>query len=230
MGEMIEFPATGGTCPGYLAEAADPGAPGVVVIQEFWGLNYNIRSIADRFAQAGYNALAPDLYHGAVATEPDEARKHAMALQTSDAARDMRGAIRYLRERTGGPVGIVGFCMGGALSLYAACDNPDNVAACVTFYGYRRDMPYDFDALRAPVLGLFGEEDRGINPEVVRELDQRLTERGKPHEFTIYPGAGHAFFNDDRPEAYRPEAARDAWEKVLAFYCEHLGSPAARRS
>ncbi len=225
MGEMITFPAHGGSCPGYLARAADPGAPGVVVIQEWWGLEgekSDVKEVADRFATAGYTALAPDLYHGEFTQEPDEAGKLMMALEIDRAAEDMRGAIRRLREITGKRVGVVGFCMGGALSLFAACENPDDVAACVDFHGVHPAVNYNFAALKAPVLGLFAELDAFVPPDAVRELDRQLTEAGKEHSFTTYPGADHAFFNKNRPEVHNPEAAQDAWEKTLAFFGQHL--------
>ncbi|HET8627228.1 MAG TPA: dienelactone hydrolase family protein [Thermomicrobiales bacterium] len=223
MGEMITFAANGGTCPGYLATASAAGAPGVVVIQEWWGINHHIKDVVERFAAAGYTALAPDLYHGRVVTEPDEAGKAMMALNIGEAAKDMRGAINHLHEQTGEPVGIVGFCMGGALSLFAACDNPDAVGACVDFYGGHPAVQYDLAALRAPVLGFFAGEDDFVSPEVVRELDAQLTALGKEHEFTTYQGCDHAFFNDDRPEVYDAAAARDTWQKMLDFYRQHLG-------
>ena len=223
MGEMIDFKANGGTCPGYLARADKAGAPGVVVLQEWWGLNDNIKAIADRFAAAGYTALAPDLYHGVVTKEPDEAGKLLMALNVPQAAADMRGAIDYLRGQTGKPVGTVGFCMGGALSLYAACDNPEGVAACVDFYGGHPAIKPDLAALRAPILGFFGEHDGFVSPQVVKDLDEALTALGKAHDFTIYPDADHAFFNEDRPEVHDAEASADAWGKLLAFYGRHLG-------
>lgn len=225
MGEMISFAANGGDCPGYLARAGAADAPGVVVIQEWWGIageKSDITEVADRFAAAGYTALGPDLYHGQMATEPDEAGKLMMALRIEEAAKDLRGAIAYLRDLTGKPVGTVGFCMGGALSLFAACENPDAVDACVDCYGGHPAVRYNLDALEAPVLGLFGEQDGSVSPEVVGNLDRELTEKGKAHDFTIYPGAGHAFFNAKRPEAYHPEAANDAWRKMLAFFGQHL--------
>lgn len=226
MGELSEFPANGRTGTGYLARADRPDAPGVVVIQEWWGITgdkSDITEVADRFAGAGYTALAPDLYHGQATSEPDEAGKLMMALRIDEAAQDLRGAIRRLRDLTGKPVGIVGFCMGGALSLFAACENPDDVAACVDFYGGHPAVRYNLAALKAPVLGLFGERDDSVSPEKVRQLDEDLTRLGKPHQFTIYPGAGHAFFNAKRPETYHADAAADAWNKVLAFFRQYLG-------
>ena len=231
MGEMITFPANGGTCPGYLAKAGEPAAAGhdngkgvgVVVVQEWWGLNAHIKDLTDRFAAQGYHALAPDLYHGVIATEPDEAGKMLMALNIERAAADMRGAIAHLRELTGKPVGIIGFCMGGALSLYAACDDPDGVGACVDFYGGHPAVKPNLAALRAPVLGIFAEKDRGVSPAAVQALDEQLTALGKAHDFTTYPDANHAFFNDDRPQVYDAAAAADAWQKTLAFYAANLG-------
>jgi carboxymethylenebutenolidase len=225
MGERITFPAEGGECPGYLARPGDEGAPGVVVVQEWWGLGgekSDITDIADRFAAAGYSALAPDLYHGQIANEPDEAGKLMMALRVEAAAKDLRGAITHLRGLTGKPVGVVGFCMGGALALFAACENPADVAACVDFYGGHPAVQYDLDALEAPVLGLFAGQDNGVSPDFVADLDRRLTERGKAHDFTTYADADHAFFNRKRPDSYHAEAADDAWRKTLAFCGEHL--------
>ena len=179
MGEMIEFPANGRTGAGYLARAGADDAPGVIVIQEWWGLVGHIKAVADRFAAAGYTALAPDLYHGVTTTEPDEAGKLLMALNIAEADKDVRGAIVRLRDLTGGrPVGTVGFCMGGALSLFAACANPDAVGACVDFYGGHPAVHYDLAALRAPVLGLFGERDEWISPTVVKELDAAIDGAG----------------------------------------------------
>lgn len=226
MGEMIEFVANGGTCPGYLAKTASAVAPGVVVIQEWWGLDGNksdIKEVAERFAAAGYTALAPDLYHGAIAEEPDEAGKLMMSLQIEQAAKDLRGAIEHLRGLTGKPVGIVGFCMGGALALYAACENPEGVAACVDFYGGYPNITPDLAGLRAPLLGLFAEKDEHVNAAYVANLDEQLTTMGKAHEFTIYPGAHHAFFNHLRPEVHDPKASADAWQQINGWFGQYLG-------
>lgn len=225
MGEMITFPANGGTCPGYLAKATSDAIKGVgvIVLQEWWGLNDHIKAVADRFAARGYHALAPDLYHGVIATEPDEAGKMLMALNVEQAAQDMRGAIAYLRELTGKPVGTIGFCMGGALSLYAACDNPGGVGACVDFYGGHPAFKPNVEALQAPVLGIFAERDGFVNAEFVRALDERMNAAGKAHEFITYPGTDHAFFNDDRPQVYDADASADAWKRSLAHFATNLG-------
>jgi carboxymethylenebutenolidase len=119
-------------------------------------------------------------------------------------------------------VGTVGFCMGGALSLYAACANPDDVAACVDFYGGHPSVQYDLAALKAPVLGFFGEKDQGVTTAVVNRLREQLAVAGKEYTFTVYPDADHAFFNADRPEVYDPAASDDAWHQMMAFFDQLL--------
>ena len=224
MGERISFEADGHQTDGYLARPAIGGGPGIVVIQEWWGLVPHIEQVADRFGEAGFVALAPDLYHGARTTSPDEAGKLMMSLQLDRAAADLAGAAAYLRAQPGvapRQVGVVGFCMGGALSLYAASRQPD-IGACVVFYGIHPNVRPDLAALDAPVLGLFGERDSMVTPAVVDALDQRLTAAGKRHEFHTYPGADHAFFNDTRPEVYDADASRDAWDRMLRFFRAEL--------
>ena len=152
---MVEFASNGGTAKGYLA---DGGGPGIVVIQEWWGLVPHVQDVAERFAAEGFTALAPDLYHGEEATEPDEAGKLMMAMNIEEAAKDMSGAVDFLRERTGhDSVGVVGFCMGGGLALVLACLRPDAVKAVAPFYGV---IPWpsaqpDWTRLDAKVEGHF---------------------------------------------------------------------------
>jgi carboxymethylenebutenolidase len=222
MGERISYKANGNTTPGYLARPKQPG-PGVVVIQEWWGLVPHIEHIADRFAAEGFVALAPDLYHGEKATSPDQAGKMMMAMRIDEAARDLAGAIRHLAQQpeVAGKIGTVGFCMGGALSLFAACRNPQ-VGACAVFYGGHPNVKPDLESLQAPVLGIYAGRDSFVTPEVVKELDRRMTALGKRHEFHTYPQADHAFFNDQRREVYDPAAAADAWTKTLAFFRREL--------
>ena len=223
MGERIAFKTNGATTPGYLARPAKPG-PGVIVIQEWWGLVPHIERVADRFASEGFVALAPDLYHGQTTKSPDEAGKLMMSLRVDEAARDLSAAIDHLTalsEVTGKKVGTIGFCMGGALSLFAATRNPE-VGACVVFYGGHPNIKPDLPALRAPVLGIYAGKDAFVSPQVVAELDRQLNNLGRPHTFHTYPEANHAFFNDDRPEVYDPAAAKDAWAKTLAFLRREL--------
>ena len=223
MGSTIEFTSNGGTASGYLAEPVSAGSRGrgVVVIQEWWGLNEQIRGVADRFADSGSLALAPDLYHGRVTKAPDEAGKLLMALNIAQAEKDLRGAVDCLRQRTGKPVGTVGFCMGGALSLFAACTNPDGVAACVVYYGGHPKVDYDFDRLKAPVLGHWAEDDAFANANLPR-FESELRKRGRVFQFHHYPGTKHAFFNEDRPEVYDEKSARLSFERTIAFFSANL--------
>jgi carboxymethylenebutenolidase len=223
MGERINFKANGASTSGYLARPARPG-PGIIVIQEWWGLVPHIEHVADRFAGEGFFALAPDLYHGQTTKSPDEAGKLMMSLRVDEAARDLSAAIDHLAGLpgvTGPKVGTIGFCMGGALSLFAASKNPE-VGACVVFYGGHPNIKPDLPSLRAPVLGMYAGKDSFVNPQVVAELDRQLTELGKPHTFHTYAEAGHAFFNEERPEVYDPAAAKDAWAKTLEFLRREL--------
>jgi len=222
MGEHIEFPSNGTTGGGYLATPASGSGPGVVVIQEWWGLVPHIEDVCDRFAAEGFVALAPDLYHGTTVpvTEPDEAGKQMMAMKLDQAGRDLSGAVDELLRRTArSEVGVVGFCMGGGLALVLACQRPDAVAACVPFYGV---IPWpgvapDYSAMRARVLGHFAERDGFFGPEAARQLERTLRDLGKDVAFHIYPGADHAFFNDTRPEVYDASAAALAWQRTVAF-------------
>lgn len=223
-GEMVEFESNGGTTSGYLAVPEKGSGPGVVVIQEWWGLVDHIKDVCDRFAREGYVALAPDLYHGESTKSPDEAGKLMMALRVDQAEKDLRGAIKYLLDHqatTGNKVGTIGFCMGGALSLYAASKNTQ-VGACVVFYGIHPNVKPDLENLRAPVLGIYAEHDTFVTPEVVKELDAKLKQSGKQAEMHIYRGTDHAFFNDQRPEVYNRRAAADAWQRVLQFFAKNL--------
>ena len=223
MGEMITYASDGATARGYLAVPAPDKARGrgVVVIQESWGLVDHVKRVADKFALEGFHALAPDLYHGTTTRSPDEAGRLLMALNIEQADRDLRGAIERLRFLTGRPVGVVGFCMGGALSLFAACANPKDVAACVVYYGGHPRITFDFDRLTAPVLGHWAEDDDLANPNVPR-FEAELGQRDKAYEFHSYPGTRHAFFNDERPEVYDRDAAVRSWERTIDHLTRNL--------
>jgi len=223
-GQMVEFSSNGGQASGYLAIPEKGTGPGVIVIQEWWGLVNHIKDVCDRFANEGYVALAPDLYHGKATKSPDEAGKLMMALRIDEAEKDLRAAIQYLLSHDatkGTKVGIIGFCMGGALSLYAASKNAQ-VGACVVFYGIHPNVKPDLPALQAPVLGIYAERDRSVPPDSVHELERKLKELGKSVEIHIYPDTDHAFFNDQRLDVYNPKAAQDAWRRVIQFFAKHL--------
>jgi carboxymethylenebutenolidase len=223
-GEMVRFRSNGGTADGYLSVPESGGGAGLVVIQEWWGLVPHIKDVCDRFAAEGFVALAPDLYHGETAKSPDEAGRLMMAMSIDEAEKDLRGAIQFLLDdprATGARVGTVGFCMGGALSLYAASKN-ERVGACVVFYGGHPKVKPDLENLRAPVLGIYAGRDKSVTPDSVRELERRLDELGKPNEIHIYEDADHAFFNDQRPEVYNEADASDAWRRTIDFFRKNL--------
>jgi carboxymethylenebutenolidase len=225
---MVEFASNGGTCQGYLAVPASGSGPGVVVIQEWWGVVPHIKNVCDRLAAEGFVALAPDLYDGKTTTEPDEAGKLMMALRMSEAAKDMGGAADHLLSLaavTSRTVGVLGFCMGGGLALYLAAVRPDVVSACVPFYGIMPwpDFDPDWSQMNASVLGHFAENDGFFSPDKVREFEKTLKSHGKDVEIFIHPGVQHAFYNDDRPEVHDPKTAAEAFRSTVAFFHDQLG-------
>jgi carboxymethylenebutenolidase len=235
MGDIVEFPSNGHGASGYLAVPGSGGGPGVVVIQEWWGLVPHITDVCDRFAAAGFVALAPDLYHGETTTEPDEAGKLMMALNLEQAAKDMAGAITRVQtdpQTRGDDVGVIGFCMGGGFALMAAVDRGFDAAS--SNYGY---LPNDEDALlrACPVVGSYGARDGSLKGAAAK-LEAVLERGGIPHDVKEYPDAGHAFLNDAQsgPLVARlltrrvlgagpePASAADAWKRIDAFFGEHL--------
>ncbi len=225
MGEMIEFASNGTTGQGYLA-TPEGGGPGVVVIQEWWGLVPHITELCDRFAGAGFVALAPDLYHGESTTEPDEAGKKMMALRLDDAAKDLSGAVDVVAERgSGSGVGVVGFCMGGGLALVLAGKRPDAVKAVVPFYGgIAWEAGPDYSAIHGGVMFQVADHDDWVTPAVAEEMAHAIEAGGNDVVVVhVYEGTEHAFFNDTRPEVYDAEAAALAWERTIAFLRQHLG-------
>ncbi|MBI2215941.1 MAG: dienelactone hydrolase family protein [Candidatus Rokubacteria bacterium] len=221
-GRTVQFPSNGGTTDAYLSTPAAGKGPGVIVIQEWWGLVGHIKNVADRFAAEGFAALAPDLFHGKTADEPDEAGKLFMALNVGQAEKDLRGAIDALKPHSSTQkIGVVGFCMGGQLALFAATLNA-SVGACVNFYGVHPHVKPDYSKLAGPVLGLFAEKDQFVTPQVARDVDAAIKKAGKSSEVHIYPNVDHAFFNDERAGIYDKAAADDAWRRTLAFFRQHL--------
>jgi len=220
MGERVTFPSNSHTCNGYLAGKG----PAIVVIQEWWGLVPHIESLVDRFAAEGFLAIAPDLYHGKTTKSPDEAGKMLMELDADRAEREIAGAGDDLLGRpecTSKSYGVVGFCMGGALAQYVATKEA-KVGAAVSFYGGFKKMPLDFKNCHAPLMLIYGENDQGVPAESGRQRERELKALGKDVTLLVYPGAGHAFFNDARPEAYNAAAAKDVWPKVLDFFRKHV--------
>ncbi|MEM8902811.1 MAG: dienelactone hydrolase family protein [Actinomycetota bacterium] len=228
MGRTVEFPSNGSQGTGYLAEA-EGGGPAVVVIQEWWGLVPHIEDVCDRYATAGFTALAPDLYRGESTTEPDEAGKLMMSLNIERAAKDLGGAVDFLLgldSVASSQVAVTGFCMGGKLAYFAAAARPDEVAAIAPFYGVVPWPPEgpDYTAMRCRVQGHYAEDDDFAPPDAVRELEGQLRDQGRDVEMFVYDGTQHAFFNDTRPDVYDAAASSAAWDRTLAFFRESLTS------
>jgi carboxymethylenebutenolidase len=223
MGAMISFPRTsGGTAQGYLSEASDPKAPGVVVIQEWWGVQGQVKGVCDQLAAEGFTALAPDLYGGKVVPYHDAAAAAAAmkALDFMEAtAEAVRGAVRFLKQR-GVKVCLTGFCLGGAVTVIGAATIPE-LSAAVCFYGLPPEDVASGKDVKVPLQGHFAALDDWVTPARVDALEKQLQAAGKTYELYRYPGH-HAFMNSDRKEVHDPQAARLAWDRCLAFLRKHL--------
>jgi carboxymethylenebutenolidase len=227
MGTMVSFASNGGTAEGYLAEA-EGGGPGLILVQEWWGLVGHIENVADRFAGAGFTTLAPDFFHGAKTGEPDEAMRLMMGLAMDQAAKDMDGAAAYLSgldSVTSPEIGAVGFCMGGSLALWSATV-AENIQVTVGFYPavpWERMNPTWRNYAGKSALVHTDEEDGLSAAPGIKAAVAAIEDAGGTVEVYDYPGTHHAFFNDDRPEVYNREAAETAWERTITFLHEHLG-------
>jgi carboxymethylenebutenolidase len=223
----IEFTTSAGTAPGYLAVPEGESGPGLIVLQEWWGVDEHIRSVCDRFAAEGFYALAPDLYRGETTAQPSEAEQKMMAMSMEQAEKDMCGAASYLREQPGvqgSEVAAVGFCLGGGLAIWAAA-RCEEVGPAVSFYYVMPHGKPDFSQISGPVLGHFGTNDEFVPVEDAKKLEGELREGGAEVEFEFYEGAGHAFFNDtDRLGTFDAEARDLAWQRTLSFLRSSLGS------
>ncbi len=211
---------------GYLALPPGGSGPGVMVLQEWWGLVPHIKTVADRVAAAGFVAIAPDLYQGTTTHEPDEAGRLFMALNIEQTAQALQSTVDFLLNHeavTQEKLGVVGFCMGGQLALLAATLS-HKIGAVVDFYGIHPNVHPDFSKLSAPVLGLFGEKDDFVPPDAVRSLESAIQAAGATIEAHIYPEVGHAFFNDSRLDVYNAAAAADAWTRTVGFLQQHLAT------
>jgi carboxymethylenebutenolidase len=227
--EEVAYATLGGTeVEGYLAmpegaeERPEAALPGLIVIHEWWGLNDNVETMARLFAHHGYVALAVDLYNGQAADSPERARELMGSLDEAQAEDNLRQAYRYLvEEHNVSRVGVIGWCFGGGWSLRTALLLPGEVDAAVIYYGRLVDDRERLATLDMPILGIFGAEDQGIPVADVRAFESTLQELGKDVEIQVYEGAGHAFANPSG-ERYQPEAARDAWQRTLAFLDRHV--------
>jgi carboxymethylenebutenolidase len=218
-GREIEFASDAAQVRAYLALPARASGPGVLVLQEWWGLVDHIRDVCDRLARAGFVALAPDLYRGATATDPDAAGRLMLDLELPRVEQDLDAAVSALLGETavaGGTLGVVGFCMGGQLALLAGTRNR-RIGAVVDCYGIHPRVTLDLAGLAAPVLGIFAERDAFVPPAAVRKLEAELRAAGKRSDFNIFPGVDHAFLNDTRADVYDAAAAERAWGMIASF-------------
>ncbi len=229
MSETIEFASNGNKASGYLVTPSAGSGPGVLVLQEWWGLDPGLKHMADRLGAAGFVALAPDLYHGELAAhdEMDKAAHLMNSLPADRAGRDMSGAVDYLSNHpavTSQGIGVVGFCMGGALSFIIAANRPDKVKALVPFYGFPQGaMEPDWSKLGAVVRGHMAETDSCFPPEKAQALEARLKALGKDVTLTVHPGTGHAFMGPHNALGTLNESlAAEIWPQVIAFLKETL--------
>lgn len=226
----VLYPSGNVTIKAFVAAPNTKGKrPAVIVIQEWWGLTDHIKDIARRYAAEGYVALAPDLYSRlghALTTDAGEAGKLMNTLKQEDGLNDLNATVAYLKsvpEVDGARIGVTGFCMGGSYALMLPCVNPA-IKAAVPFYGQVPNPDAPLQKLSAPVLYFYGEDDGWITKADVQRLAAAFKKYDKPGEIKTYPGAPHAFFRDTDKSVYRPESAKDAWKRTLAFFKQHLNS------
>jgi carboxymethylenebutenolidase len=224
--EEVTYAQVGGKpVRGYFAKpkGTQGNLPGLIVIQEWWGLNDNIRAMTRRLAGEGYQALAVDLYGGAVANTPDEAMKLMNASMQNRAAGEdnVRQAAAWLEKKGAQKLGVIGWCFGGGWSLGTTLLMPDKIDATAIYYGHLETDPKKLSVIKNPVLGAFGAEDKSIPVDTVRQFESVLKKQGTPVDIKIYEGAGHAFANSSGGN-YRAEAAKDAWQRTTAFFAKNL--------
>jgi carboxymethylenebutenolidase len=224
--ETVTFKSGAGTASGVLVTPEGKGPfPGIVVIQEWWGLNDWVKDQARALAKEGYVALAVDLYHGKVATTQEDAHQLMMGLARDQGLRDLGGAVTFLKARPDvkkEKIGAIGWCMGGGYALGLAVEEP-SLAGVVAYYGMPPTDPAAIAKIKSPILGNYGAEDKGPAPDQVKAFEAALKKEGKSIDVKIYEGAGHAFANPNNPwHGYREEAAKDAWARTTAFLAAHL--------
>src|SRR5436190_14541957 len=230
MAETVEFRSNGHMASGYLAKPATGSGPGVLVIQEWWGLDSGIKEMADRLAASGFVALAPDLYHGELARhdEMDKAAHLMQSMPPDRAGRDMSGAVDYLAGHpsvTSDGIGVIGFCMGGMLAFILAANRPDKVKAAVPFYGFPQgDAEPDWSQLSASIQGHMAENDDFFGPDAAGALEKKLQGMGKDVTITVHAGTGHAFMGPHNAlGTLNEELAAKIWPEVLSFLHSKLG-------
>lgn len=224
---MVRYPSEGVTMQAYLVSPGKGPRPAIIVVQEWWGVNEHVKDIARRYAREGYIAIAPDLYSRLghrITADPNEAGKLMNELRQEDGIKDLNATVTYLKTVDGvdpSRIGVTGFCMGGSYALLLPCHNPA-IKAAVPFYGQVPNPDAPLRNLSGPVLYIYGEDDGWITKADVQRLANALKKYNKPGEIKTYPGASHAFFNDTRKDVYKPAEAKDAWNRALAFFRQHL--------
>ncbi len=227
-GSIVQYQGEHVTLTSYLVKPQKlDNAPAIIVIQEWWGLNDHIKDVSRRLAKCGYICIAPDLYSrfgNPTTTDADEAGRLMTTLQQEDALKDLNSTVNYLKnipEVDSSRIGTIGFCMGGSYALMLPTVNTD-IKAAVPFYGQVPDPDIPLKKLNSPVLYIYGEDDGWITHDHVDRLRNALKKYGKTGEAKTYPNTPHAFFNDTRPDVYKPEQAKDAWKRTLEFLNQHL--------
>ncbi len=224
--QNVTFPSNGGTAHGYLAVPESGSGPGLVVVQEWWGLDDSLKKVVDRFAAEGFVALAPDLYGGRVAHDSDEAGQMLQSLPVEQATKDLAGSVDFLLGHdavTSSTLGVVGYCMGGAFALLLAAQEGDRISAAVPYYGVGPGTPESYAGITAAVQGHYGNQDQMMSADDARKTEQQIKdESGADVEFFFYD-AGHAFMNpDDKMGTHVPELAEQAWSRTLEFLRAHV--------
>ena len=224
-GKSVSYKSGDETVSGTLYVPAGKGPfPALIVIHEWWGLNDWVKEQASKLADQGYVALAIDLYRGKVATTPDLAHEIMRGVPEDRASRDLRAAFDFLASQPNvkkDRIGSIGWCMGGGYSLDTALLEP-TLAAAVINYGHLATDPAELKKISAPILGIFGGQDRGIAPDDVKKFGESLDKLGKKSEIKIYPDAGHAFENPNNKQGYRADDAADAWKRTVDFLAANL--------
>ena len=227
---MVDYPGDGLTMRAYVAgPQTKDKRPAVIIVQEWWGLNDHIKDVARRYAREGYIAIAPDLYSRLghkITTDPGEAGKLMNALSDSDGLKDLQATIAYLKSAPGvdgARIGVTGFCRGGSYALLLPCVSPD-IKAAAPFYGQVPNPDTPLQKLTCPILYIYGEDDGWITKADMQRLTAALKKYNKVGEVKTYPDCQHAFFNDTRKDVYRPAEAKDAWQRALGFFKQHLSA------
>jgi carboxymethylenebutenolidase len=222
-GSMIMIDSQDGKFPAYVNKPADATnkTPGVIIIHEWWGLVPHVKGVADKYAEQGFAAIAPDLYAGASTSNPEEARKLSASVTIQNSKKMIDSTAVYLKALDLSRIGITGYCFGGTHAFNYVCESNEVSAGAIYYAGH---LPSDEELAKisAPLLLVYGDQDHSVKPEQARQMELTLKTLGKDAKLLLYEGAPHAFANETNKQAYRPEAAKDSWEKTILFFNTHL--------